>query len=175
MRNEASYTAFIQGIYNIAIKTKVHVDNFEAVIRLAERLERVSKSLNQPHSEPSAIFAVSADSIPVRNTQPNEPNRSPDLPQERPTQNNRSNRDYRPQERRNPQNTTGKSRLKCYHCGRENHVMRNCYQLRDDLRQGSSLQLQELIDRTNNRHQNRLFNGQRAGQRNPAETRPQRR
>ena len=61
MRDEASYTAFIQGIYDISIKTKVHesdVDNFTDAVQLAQRLERVAKSLNSSTTTSTPIFAI---------------------------------------------------------------------------------------------------------------------
>ena len=62
MRNEAAYTAFIQGIHDLSIKTKVlesDVNNFTEAVQLAERLERVSKSLNASEmAEHTPIFAI---------------------------------------------------------------------------------------------------------------------
>ena len=174
MRDEASYTAFIQGINDIAIKTKVHesdVDNFENAVALAERLERVAKSLNATHVDPSPIFSV--DSAPSGETLNISSGESPRTDNHRPLHllghGSRENTYRPPQERQHNAGRGGRrNQLRCYYCGRENHVMRNCYRLNDDLNNGNSLQ--ELIDRTNNRRQNRL-NGNRAGQRNPAENR----
>ena len=175
MRNEASYTAFIQGIYDISIKTKVHesdVDNFENAVSLAERLERVSKSLNAIHVDPSPIFAV--NSTPTEESlspSPGETSRhgSRMQPAQVINPNRRDNAGGRPQQRRDRQDRDGRrGQIRCYYCGRGNHVMRNCYQMNDDLNNGHSLQ--ELIDRTNNRRQNRL-NGEEAGQRDPAANR----
>ena len=177
MRDEASYTAFIQGIYDIAIKTKVHesdVDNFEDAVALAERLERVAKSLNATHMDSSPIFSI--DSTPAGETlniSSGESSR-PDnqRPQRFPDPGSRENNHRLPQDRRYNAGRGGRrNQIRCYYCGRENHVMRNCYQMRDDLNNGNSLQ--QLIDRANDRHtQNRnRLNMERAGPRNPAENR----
>ena len=94
MRHEASYTAFIQGIYGTSIKTKIlesEVDNFSDAVQLAERLERVAKSLNTPdvNSVSTTIFAING-SNPNTNSRTEEVS---DLPQQRRLvpSNNRSN------------------------------------------------------------------------------------
>ena len=181
MRNEASYTAFIQGIYDTSIKTKVHesdVDNFENAVSLAERLERVSKSLNATQIDPSPIFAVnSTPTVEQPSTTQVETSRHDSRVQQAhfSNSNSRDNASNRPQYRRDRQDRRDRqerggrrSQIRCHYCGRGNHVMRNCYQMNDDLNNGHSLQ--ELIDRTNNRRQNRL-NGEEAGQRDPAANR----
>ena len=167
MRNEASYTAFIQGIYNIAIKTKVHesdVDNFQDAVKLSQRLERVSKSLHGPTEESAAIFAIKSPSI--GDTATPEPKNDPINPSGPSYRNNgpRGQPHHQSQGQNRPTATPARSgvrnRIRCHYCGRDNHVMRFCYRLRDDLNNGGST-LQELVDRANNRRQNHL-NAERA-------------
>ena len=69
LRDEASYTAFIQGLYDIALKTKVlesDVDNFDEALQYAERLERVARSVKSSNlTEPAAVFAVGSSTSSV--------------------------------------------------------------------------------------------------------------
>jgi hypothetical protein len=176
-KNEASYTAFIQGISDISIKTKIHeseADNFQDAVRLAERLERVSKSLNAHQHDPAPIFAIEREAAPDSpgdTSGPNPATREPPQANSWGRSNVNNNVNNRPQDSRTPQyGGVGRTRRRCHYCDRENHVMRNCYQLRDDLNSGNCPQ--QLIDRNNNRHNNRL-NARRAGQTPPAEDRSQ--
>lgn len=134
IKREAAYTAFIQGIYNIGIKTKIHeseVNNFEEATLLAKRLERVATSLNIETTSPSHVYQVGNSTPSNSNTVTN------DNPNSR-----RPNGNYR-------QRNFNNRNFRCYYCGGANHIMRSCFTLRDDIASGQALP--DIIDRLSSR------------------------
>ena len=141
VRNECSNTSFLQGIYDQAIKVKVHesdTDSFEESVALAERLERVSLSMktddNSSLLEPVAVLAIKPDTGRNVQSERSHDNLLPSVSSRHPRDNAGSGTCInRPTSFENSvRETSSNNAITCHYCGKRNHVWRECYSYKAD-------------------------------------------